>query len=223
MSGSAPHHASLADPPGLPRIGEPAPPFRVRTTQGIRALADYRGRWLLFFAHPADFTPVCTTELVAFAKAHDRFAARNCDLLALSVDSVYAHLAWLGTIRERLGVTVPFPIAEDVSLAIARAYGMLHPSAGDTATVRATFLIDPHGIVRVLLYYPMSMGRNVEEILRVVAAAQETDARGVSTPVDWQPGDPTLLPAPQTAAEAEAARSDAGAVDWFFRREGASP
>jgi len=200
----------------LPRIGEPAIPFRVRTTQGERTLDSYRGRWLLFFSHPADFTPVCTSEFIAFSQAWPRFQAMGCDLLGLSVDSVFSHVAWLLSIRDRFGIEVPFPIAEDISMAIASAYGMIHPSDVDTSTVRATFLIDPAGIVRLLTYYPLSNGRDVEELLRVLAALQETDASGMSTPAGWKPGQDGVLPPPATIAEADRRQTD-GAAAWYYQ------
>jgi peroxiredoxin 2/4 len=209
-----------APPSRLPRIGEPAVPFRVRTTMGERSLDDYRGRWLLLFSHPSDFTPVCTSEFIAFATLHDQFQALGCDLMGLSVDSLYAHLAWVRSIREEFGVEIPFPIAEDLSMAIAAAYGMIHPADTNTATVRATFLIDPTGIVRLLTYYPMATGRNVEELLRALAALQETDASGLSTPAGWRPGQEGVLPPPLTIAEADA-RSKAGAKAWYFKQQGA--
>jgi peroxiredoxin (alkyl hydroperoxide reductase subunit C) len=204
--------------PGLPRIGEPAVPFRVRTTMGDRRLDHYRGRWLLLFSHPADFTPVCTSEFIAFGKAHDRFQALGCDLLGLSVDSIFSHLAWVRGIRETFGIEIPFPIAEDLSMAIASAYGMIHPGDINTSTVRATFLIDPTGIIRLLAYYPMSTGRNVEELLRALAALQETDASGLSTPAEWRPGDDGVLPPPVTVQEADA-RSKAGAPAWYYQMQ----
>ena len=198
-----------------PRLGEPAVPFRVRTTQGERGLADYRGRWLLLFSHPADFTPVCTSEFIAFARAHDRFQALGCDLLGLSVDSLFAHLAWIRSIHAEFEIEIPFPIAEDISMAMARAYGMLHPADTSTATVRGSFLIDPAGIIRMLAYYPMTTGRSVEELLRTLAALQESDASGLSTPADWRPGEEGVLPPPLTAQDA-AARSAAGGPAWYY-------
>ncbi|RYJ01361.1 MAG: peroxiredoxin [Acetobacteraceae bacterium] len=198
-----------------PRLGAAAMPFRVRTTRGERGLADYRSRWLLLFSHPADFTPVCTSEFIAFARAHDRFQALGCDLLGLSVDSLFAHLAWVRSIEAGFGVAIPFPIAEDISMGLARAYGMLHPADTSTATVRGSFLIDPAGIIRMLSYYPMTTGRNVEELLRTLAALQESDASGLSTPADWRPGEAGVLPPPLTVQEA-AARSAAGAPDWYY-------
>lgn len=212
--------ASGPDPSLLParplRIGEPAVPFRVRTTLGERSLEDYRGRWLLLFSHPADFTPVCTSEFIAFAKAYDQFQALGCDLLGLSVDSLFAHLAWVRAIRAEFGVEIPFPIAEDLSMAIATAYGMIHPADTDTSTVRGTFLIGPTGIVRLMSYYPMATGRSVEELLRTLAALQETDASGLSTPAGWQPGQDGVLPPPVTVPEADA-RTAAGAPAWYYQ------
>ena len=176
----------------MPLIGEVAPGFACRTTQGFVRLSDYRGRWLVFFSHPADFTPVCTSEFVAFAKAAPRFAEIGCELLALSVDSLFSHFAWGRAIEKRFGVRVPFPLVEDPSLAIAGAYGMIHPGATDAATVRGCFVIDPEGVVRMSSFYPMSTGRSIEEILRTVVALQTADREGVSTPEGWRPGEPVI-------------------------------
>ena len=198
-----------------PRIGEEAVPFRVRTTLGERSLESYRGHWLLLFSHPADFTPVCTSEFIAFAKAHETFQSMGCELLGLSVDSLFAHLAWVRSIRDTFAIEIPFPIAEDLSMSIAQAYGMIHPGDTSTATVRGSFLIDPAGIVRMLSFYPMAIGRNVDEIIRTLAALQENDASGLSTPADWQPGEDGVLPPPATVQEADA-RTSAGAPAWYF-------
>lgn len=200
---------------GPPLLHDPAPEFRARTTMGERALSDYRGKWLLLFSHPADFTPVCTSEFVALAQAAPRFRALECELLALSVDSLFSHLAWVRSIREQFGVEIPFPIIEDPSMAIARAYGMIAPRASDAAMVRAVFAIDPEGVIRAITWYPMTTGRNVEELLRLVAALQTTDAHDVSTPEGWQPGQDVILPPPLTAEEAYQ-RHEAGA-DWYYR------
>jgi peroxiredoxin (alkyl hydroperoxide reductase subunit C) len=198
-----------------PRIGEQAVPFRVRTTLGERSLEGYRGRWLLLFSHPADFTPVCTSEFIAFARAHGTFQSMGCDLLGLSVDSLFAHLAWVRSIRDTFAIEIPFPIAEDLSMSMAQAYGMIHQGDTNTATVRGSFLIDPAGIVRMLSFYPMAIGRNVNEIIRTLAALQENDASGLSTPANWQPGEDGVLPPPATVQEADA-RSSAGAPAWYF-------
>src|SRR5260370_36523113 len=178
------------------RIGSSGPRFSARTAMGERLLDDYRGRWLVFFSHPADFTPVCTSEFVAFSKAYGRFEALGCDLLALSVDSLFSHIAWVRSIHERFGVMVPFPITEDPSMAIAAAYGMIHPDAADSSTVRATFVIDPDGPIRAMVWYPMSTGRSVEDLLRPVEALQPTRREAVSTPEGWRHADPRFKPPP---------------------------
>lgn len=199
-------------------IGGRAPLFQARTTMGERSLKDYRGRWLVFFSHPADFTPVCTSEFVAFSKAYEDFQQIGCDLLGLSVDSLFSHIAWIRSIEERFGVRVPFPLAEDASMAIAAAYGMIHPDAMDSSTVRATFVIDPDGIVRSMIWYPMSTGRSVAEILRLVRALQAADANLASTPEGWMPGDALIEPAPQTLDAAGSAPSSLGDTpDWYYR------
>ncbi|WP_300578662.1 peroxiredoxin [Phenylobacterium sp.] len=198
----------------LPRPGEAAPNFTARTTLGDRELASYRGRWLMFFSHPADFTPVCTSEFVAFAKATDRFEALGCDLLGLSVDSLFSHLAWVLSIEQTFGVKVQFPVVEDPSMAIARAYGMLDANSGDSSTVRATYFIDPQGIIRALSCYPMTNGRSVEEMLRLLAALQATDRTGDSTPEGWTPGHPMLKAPPLTAPQA---RDIGGEGPWYYR------
>ncbi|MFW7268978.1 peroxiredoxin [Gluconacetobacter sp. Hr-1-5] len=203
-------------PAGLPvvapKIGDVAPDFVARTTQGPLRLSELRGRWVLLFSHPADFTPVCTSEFLAFAASADRFQALNCALLGLSVDSLSAHLAWVEAIRVQFGVTIPFPIIEDPSMAIARAYGMLDVTAASSATVRAVHAIDPEGVIRAVVWYPMSVGRSVAELLRLVAALQTVATDNVLTPEGWMPGDDTVLPAPQTQQDAAAA-----GPAWFMR------
>ncbi len=201
----------------LPRLNEPAPGFSANTTHGTRSLEDYRGRWLVLFSHPADFTPVCTTEFMAFAGAYDRFQALNCDLLGLSIDSNFAHIAWVRNIKENFGVDIPFPIIEDLSMRVASAYGMIQPGASDTSAVRATFFIDPDGRLRAMVYYPMSNGRSVDEFVRLLTALQTSDQHGVATPENWQPGDKVIVPPPQTA-EAAAKRLEEGyeCTDWYF-------
>ena len=207
---------SVTERPWLPMLHDAAPGFTARTTMGERSLSDYRGKWLLLFSHPADFTPVCTSEFVAFSKAAGSFAALGCELLALSVDSLYSHLAWIRSIREQFDVAVSFPIIEDPSMAIARAYGMMAPNAPDASLVRAAFVIDPEGTIRALSWYPMTTGRNVAELLRLVAALQMADAHDVSTPEGWQPGQDVILPPPMTAAAAlEIPASDG--KEWYYR------
>ena len=205
----------------VPLLGEPAPAFHARSTQGERGLEDYRGRWLVLFAHPADFTPVCTSEFIAFSKAYERFQSLGCDLLGLSVDSLSAHIAWITNIKERFHTEVPFPIIEDPSMAIAKAYGMLHPGAHTSATVRASFVIDPQGVIRAITWYPMNVGRSVEELLRLVAALQTSDTRNVFTPEGWQPGDRALLP-PALLIAGRTAPPNPHQSDWYFCLEAES-
>ncbi|SEA90106.1 peroxiredoxin (alkyl hydroperoxide reductase subunit C) [Thiothrix caldifontis] len=201
----------------MPRINEPAPAFEARTTHGVKKLEDYKGKWLVLFSHPADFTPVCTTEFMAFAKRQSEFAALNCDLLGLSIDSYYSHVAWVRNIKEKFGVEIGFPIIEDLSMKVANAYGMIHPGAADTSAVRATFIIDPNGIMRAMVYYPMTNGRSIDEFLRLVAALQTSDANKVATPEGWQPGDKVIVPPPQDAASAEARMNEGyECTDWYF-------
>ena len=195
-------------------LGDPAPNFVARTTMGQVSLSDYRGRWLLLFSHPADFTPVCTTEFVALSKAADRFAKLDCALLAVSVDSLYSHLAWVRAIRDNFGVTVSFPIVEDPSMVVGRAYGMIADAADDAGTMRSTFFIDPAGIIRAITCYPATVGRSVDEILRVIAALQRVDAEDILTPEGWQPGEAVLLP-PEIHQDAMLASE--GDATWFHR------
>jgi peroxiredoxin (alkyl hydroperoxide reductase subunit C) len=206
--------------PTMPRLNEPAPAFDAKTTHGPKKLADYQGKWLVLFSHPADFTPVCTTEFVAFSKNHARFQALNCELLGLSIDNNFAHIAWARSIEEKFGVKVPFPIIEDLSMKVAHAYGMIQPGASDTSAVRATFFIDPESKLRAMVYYPMSNGRSVEEFLRLLEALQTSDKHGVATPEAWKPGDKVIVPPPQTQAAAEK-RKDEGYdyTDWYFSKK----
>ncbi|MDQ4418974.1 peroxiredoxin [Sphingobium sp. DEHP117] len=193
------------------RIGDCAPDFGARSTAGDIKLSQFRGKWLVFFSHPADFTPVCTTEFVALAQAAGRFAALGCALLGLSVDSLFSHLAWIRAIREVFGVTIGFPVIEDPSMAVGRAFGMIDERAGDSAAIRSTYFIDPEGVIRAITTYPHNVGRSVEEMLRMVAALQCAAGDTVLTPEGWQPGEPVLLPPARAAGDADAA-------DWFCRR-----
>lgn len=198
------------------RLNDRAPGFTARSTAGEVSLGDYRGRWLLFFSHPADFTSVCTSEFIALAHAQERFAALSCDLLGLSVDSLYAHVAWLRDIERSFGVTVRFPLIEDSAMVIARAYGMLDGTSQNSATVRATYVIDPEGLIRAIVWYPMNVGRSVEELLRLVEALQTSERERALTPEGWRPGDALVEPAAASVA-------DAGSVDeppgetWYYR------
>jgi peroxiredoxin (alkyl hydroperoxide reductase subunit C) len=204
---------------GLPRLNVLAPNFSAKTTHGDRSLADYEGQWLVLFSHPSDFTPVCTTEFIGFAGVAAELKAMNCELLGLSIDSIYSHIAWTRNIAEKFGVEIPFPIIEDLKMDVARAYGMIHEGASDTSAVRATFVIDPRGLLRAMLYYPMSNGRSIPEIVRLVTAMQASDANGVATPAGWQPGDDVIVSPPNTTAAA-AARAGEGYkyTDWYFSK-----
>lgn len=195
-----------------------APAFDAPTTHGCKTLEDYRGKWLVLFSHPADFTPVCTTEFMGFARRHADFQALDCDLPGLSIDSHYSHVAWVRNIKEKFDVEIGFPIIADLSMQVAKAYGMIQPGASDTSAVRATFVIDPQGVLRAMLYYPMSNGRSIDEILRLVKAMQTSDAYKVATPENWQPGDKVIVPPPGSVEEANArvASGEYECVDWYF-------
>lgn len=195
------------------RIGEALPNFTARSTAGPLSLADYRGKWLVIFSHPADFTPVCTSEFVAIATARAKFEALDCALMALSVDSLFSHLAWIRMIRDRFGVTIDFPIVEDPTMAIGRAYGMVAPDAHDAAAIRATYFVDPEGVLRASTCYPATVGRSVSEMLRMVEALQRAQDGSALVPVDWQPGG-DLLRVPGQTVEAALAGSDPS--DWFY-------
>lgn len=176
------------------RIGDVAPDFSARSTSGPVRLSAYQGKWVLFFSHPADFTPVCTSEFIALARSADRFAELGCMLMGLSVDSLPSHIAWLKDIHARFGVKVGFPLIEDTSMVIARAFGMIDANATSSATVRATYVIDPVGVIRAISWYPMNVGRSVDELIRLVSALQAADATGASTPEAWRPGMPLVEP-----------------------------
>lgn len=209
----------------MPMIGDPAPAFRSMTTMGkVNFPDDYKGKWVVFFSHPADFTPVCTTEFIAFAKRQEEFRELGVELLGLSIDSVHSHLAWARSIEGirwngQEPVKVGFPIVADISMNVARKYGMLQTVA-KTQTVRAVFIIDPESVVRTILYYPMSTGRNIDEIKRVILSLQKHDAEHVSTPVDWNPGDDLVMGAPLTLEESDrrAAEADENTIiyDWYL-------
>ncbi|MGQ9633602.1 MAG: peroxiredoxin [Bryobacteraceae bacterium] len=211
----------------LPLIGEPAPAFQAETTQGlIRFPDDYKGKWVIFFSHPADFTPVCTTEFMTFAAMQEEFRALNCELVGLSIDSTYSHIAWLRTIREKVefrgwkNVEVSFPVISDLTMEVSKLYGMLQPSASTTQAVRAVFLIDPEGKVRAILYYPLTNGRNMQEIKRLLIAMQTSDQHKVATPADWQPGEEVIVPPPGSCGAAkervESKDPSIRCVDWFL-------
>jgi peroxiredoxin (alkyl hydroperoxide reductase subunit C) len=206
----------------MPRINEVAPDFEAKTTHGMLKLSDItsKGKWVVLFSHPADFTPVCTTEFIEFSKRHDEFAKRNVQLLGNSIDSVYSHIAWVRNIEQNFGVKVPFPVIADLDQKVALSFGMVHEAVSDTATVRAVFVIDPKGTIRAMIYYPMSLGRSVDEILRIVEALQTADANACATPANWQPGDPVIVPAPATQADAErrVAAKEYEVSDWYLSK-----
>jgi len=205
-------------PPERPplRIGEPAPRFSARSTQGPVDLAQFRGRWLMLFAHPADFTPVCTSEFVALAKAAGAFEALDCAMVGLSADSLYSHLAWIRMIRDMSGVEVTFPVVEDPTMEIARAYGMIGSGAQDAGAMRMTCFIDPDGVLQASTCYPANVGRSIPELLRVLQALQQTHNGDLLAPADWHPGQALLKAPNELAADALAG---AGASDWFYSED----
>jgi peroxiredoxin (alkyl hydroperoxide reductase subunit C) len=201
----------------IPLIGEKAPDFEAVTSMGKKKLSDFLGKWVVLFSHPADFTPVCTTEFAAFAEKQDEFKKRNVQLIGLSIDSVYSHIAWIREIEKYFGFKVQFPVIADLDMNVAHLYGMVHPGSGKTATVRTVFVIDDKGTVRAILYYPASNGRNIEEILRLVDALQYTDSHGVATPANWKVGEKVIVPSPSTVEDAEKRmKEDYEKVDWFL-------
>lgn len=208
----------------MPVLGMPAPAFKAESSQGpIDFPADYEGKWVILFSHPGDFTPVCTTELLTFAARSAEFEELNCELIGLSVDSNPSHIAWLRTITEKIeyrgmkAVHITFPVIEDTTMKVSHKYGMIHPGECDTKTIRAVFFIDPKGIVRSMIYYPLSLGRNFDEIKRVLLALQTTDNFGVSTPADWHPGDDVIVPSVKTYEASYKTKGEGvHCQDWFF-------
>ena len=211
----------------MPRIGDKAPEFKAKTTQGeINYPSDYKGSWTILFSHPADFTPVCTTEFMTFASLEDKFAEANCKLVGLSVDGLYSHIAWLRRIEEKMefkgmkNVEVKFPLIEDITMDVAKLYGMIQPNEDTTKAVRAVFFVDPEGIIRTIIYYPLSIGRNFDELYRVLIALQTTDAFDCAAPADWRPGDDVIVPPAGscgTAADRMGGKEKGvECVDWFF-------
>ncbi len=217
---------AAADAPRIPLLGETAPAFEAVTTQGpIRFPEDYQGQWVILFSHPADFTPVCTTEFMTFAALMPQFEALGCKLIGLSIDSNFSHIAWLRTIKEKIkykgmeNIEVTFPVIADLKMDVAHKYGMVQPAADDSHAVRAVFIMDPEAKVRSVLYYPSSMGRNFQEILRMVVALQTADKHQVATPADWQPGDDVIVPPPGSCGAAQQRVEGKEAdecLDWFL-------
>lgn len=212
----------------LPLIGDEAPGFTAESTMGtINFPADYHGKWVILFSHPADFTPVCTSELATFAAMQEEFKELNTELLGISVDSISAHLAWLKNIQEKIkfngynGELINYPVIADVKMNVAKKYGMIQPNASDTKAVRAVFFVDPEAKIRAIIYYPLSNGRNFHELKRILMAMQLTDKLGKATPADWMPGDEVLIPAPATikAIKEKEAKEGSSCQEWFFCTE----
>ena len=214
-------------PISMPRIGDKAPSFKAVTTQGdINFPEDYSGKWVILFSHPADFTPVCTSEFMTFATMEKQFEEANTKLVGLSVDGLYSHIAWLRTIKEKIeykgmkNVEVNFPLIEDITMNVAKTYGMLQPGESTTKAVRAVFFIDPKGVIRTIIYYPLSLGRNFDELYRVIIALQTADEFGIATPADWRPGDDVIVPPAGSCGTAkdrmDGKEKDVKCHDWFF-------
>jgi len=203
----------------LPRINDMAPQFEAKSTQGMIKLSDYAGKWVVLFSHPADFTPVCTTEFVEFAQRSDDFKQLNAQLIGLSIDSVPAHIAWIRNMQDNFNVKVDFPVIADLDMRVAQQYGLIHPGASETATVRAVFIIDDKQKVRGIIYYPMTCGRNIDEVMRALEAMQTADANACATPANWRPGEKVVVPPPQTLEDAEKRmQSDYEVTDWYFSK-----
>lgn len=210
----------------LPRIGDKAPEFTATTTQGeINFPSDYKGKWSILFSHPADFTPVCTSEFMTFAHLEEKFEKANCSLIGLSIDGLYSHIAWLRTIKDKIefngmkDIEVKFPLIEDISMEVATKYGMIQPGESKTQAVRAVFFVDPKGIVRALIYYPLSLGRNFDELYRALIAMQTSDKFNVATPADWNPGDDVIVSPAGSCGVAEermTSTDELDCKDWFF-------
>ena len=208
--------------PSMPRIGDKAPDFNALTTTGPIQFSKYnKGNWVVMFSHPADFTPVCTTEMSTFAKEKSFFEKRNTKLLGLSIDSIHSHLAWVNNVRENTDVYMDFPIIADLDMKVAQLYGMLHPGESATAAVRAVFFIDPKGVIRLIMYYPLNVGRNMAEIQRVLIALQTADKNAVALPMDWKPGDKVIVPPPKTLVEMDEriANTDYEMIDFYLAKK----
>jgi len=210
----------------MPRIGDKAPVFKAITTQGeINFPADYEGKWVILFSHPADFTPVCTSEFMTFAHMEPEFNELNCQLVGLSIDGLYSHIAWLRTIKEKIeykgmkDIEVRFPLIEDITMEIAKKYGMIQPGESSTKAVRAVFFVDPAGIIRAIIYYPLSLGRNFDELKRALIAMQTADKHGIATPADWIPGEDVIVPTAGSCGVAKERMDNKDTMtcyDWFF-------
>ncbi len=215
------HHTAEHAPATMPRIGDVAPDFRATTTEGELSFHEWKkGSWAMLFSHPADFTPVCTTELSELARRQQEFTDRGVKLIGLSIDSVHAHLAWRENIRDKLGITIGYPLVADLDAAVAERYGMLHPGESSTVTVRTVFLIDDKNMVRALVSYPLNVGRNVDELLRLIDALRTADAHGVACPVNWHPGEKVIVPPPKTTEEVERRKqANYEKVDFYLMKK----
>lgn len=206
----------------IPRILEQAPNFEARSTQGIIKLSDYtsKGKYVLLFSHPSDFTPVCSTEFIELARRAADFERLNVQLIGVSIDSLYSHIAWLRDLEERAQIEIPFPVIADLDQKVSQLYGLVHEAASDTATVRAVFAIDPKQTIRAIVYYPMQLGRNVDELIRIFEGLQVIDGHGVSAPANWRPGDRVVLGAPVTVEDArqrvEADTAGHSVTSWYL-------
>ena len=205
----------------MPRIGDVAPDFKALTSVGELQFSEYnKGSWVIFFSHPADFTPVCTTELTEFARREEEFRKMNTKLLGLSIDSIHSHIAWINNVKKNLGVTMRFPLIADIAMSVSKRYGMLQPGESETAAVRAVFFIDPNGKIRLIMYYPLNVGRNMEEVVRVLQALQAADEHKIACPLNWKPGEKVIVPPPKTvAAMEEREKSDYEMVDFYLARK----
>ncbi|MCS4435042.1 peroxiredoxin [Aquiflexum gelatinilyticum] len=205
----------------MPRIGDMAPDFSAMTTTGPMRFSDYiKGKWTILFSHPADFTPVCTTEMSGFALEKNFFEENDTKLVGLSIDSIHSHIAWVNNVRKNTGVLFEFPIIADIDMKVSKLYGMLQPGESETAAVRAVFFIDPNGKIRLIMYYPLNVGRNMDEIKRVLIALQTADKHKVAMPLDWRPGQKVIVPPPKTVAEMqEREASDYEMVDFYLAKK----
>ncbi len=205
----------------MPRIGDMAPDFKAVTTTGKIKFSEFnKDKWVILFSHPADFTPVCTTELTEFARQQDYFTAQGTKLIGLSIDSIHSHIAWVHNVKEKLGVLMDFPIIADIDMHVAKLYGMLQPGESETAAVRAVFFIDPKGKIRLIMYYPLNVGRNMHEIKRVLLALQTSDANKVAMPVNWEKGDKVIVPPPTTvSAMIDREKSKYEMVDFYLAKK----
>lgn len=205
----------------MPRIGDKAPDFEALTTIGALRFSDYiKGGWTILFSHPADFTPVCTTELMSFAENGEYFKSLNTKLIGLSIDSIHSHIAWVHNVKKNTGVLLDFPLIADIDMKVAKLYGMLQPNENQTATVRAVFFIDPNGVIRLIMYYPLNVGRNMDEIKRVLEALQTADTHKISCPVNWTKGEKVIVPPPKTLKElSDRENSGLEQVDFYLAKK----